>query len=79
MSLKDNVIKSWIMTILGIVTIGLALFLIFNGTFDFWPEGFVGLLVGAIFVMSPDKIFKIIIEGLKSWGGNKSDPNNPPV
>lgn len=85
MSLKDNVIKGWILTILGIATIILALFLVFNGVFDFWPEGIAGLIVGTILVISPKDIIKIILEGLRSWGNKKDDsseppfPNNPPL
>ncbi len=70
--MKENVVKGWITSLVGVVTMGLTLFLVFNGTFDFVWDGIGGLVIGCILLMAPQTIEKKVSEAIKRWNGSTS-------
>lgn len=76
-----NVAKGWITSIIGILTMILTLYLVYNGTFDFIWEGVGGLVMGTILLLAPQTIEKKVSEAISKWSGgtnsSSSDiPNN---
>lgn len=76
MAIKQNILKAWVTTIIGIVTMCITLFLVWNGTFDFVWEGIGGLVMGTILLLVPKSIEKIILEGIRAWGKRGSSYDN---
>lgn len=72
--LKQNIVKGWITTIIGTITMILTLFLIFTKVIDFMWEGIAGLSIGCILVMAPKTIEKKVSELIRG----KIDVNDKP-
>lgn len=70
--LEQNVVKGWITTVIGTITMLLTLFLVFTGEFDFVWEGIGGLAIGTILLLAPKTIEKKVSEAIKAWGGRDS-------
>ncbi len=54
--LKGNVIKGWITSIVGVVTMITTLLLVFTGQMDFVWNGIAGLSIGTVLLMAPQTI-----------------------
>lgn len=80
MPIKTNIIKGWITSIIGIVTMGITLYLVFTKAIDFVWEGIAGLGMGAILFIAPRTIERAIIDFIKAWGGkNNSGADEPSI
>lgn len=83
MGLKRNAIQGWATTIVGLITMGITLYLIFTGQMVFMWNGVLGLGMGSILVMAPKTIEKLAISAVKriGFGTSKEDcsttPDNP--
>lgn len=79
--IKTNIIKGWATTVIGVATMVISLVLVWQKVFDFVWEGIGGLTIGAILLLAPKTIEKIVLEGVKSWGkrGQSYDPYAPTV
>ena len=58
MKLKANVIKGWITSIIGVITMLVTLFLVFAGEMDFVWNGVAGLAIGCTLLIAPKTIEK---------------------
>lgn len=67
MSLKTNMLKGWITSVIGVVTMGMTLYLIFNGTFTFVWEGVAGLSIGTVLLIAPTTIETAFIKILERF------------
>lgn len=83
MGLKRNAIQGWATTIVGLITMGITLYLIFTGQMVFMWNGVLGLSIGSILVMAPRTIEKLAMAAIKKVGfaSSKEDcsttPDNP--
>lgn len=81
MSIKLNIIKGWITTIIGMAAMIITLILVWQQVFDFVWEGIGGLVIGALLLLAPRTIEKKISEIIKAWGqknNNSFDDYTPP-
>jgi len=78
MALQENIIKGWISTLIGVITMALTLILVWQRVFDFVWEGIAGLIIGVILIFSPQHIIRVVLEGFRAWGkrGNSFDYND---
>lgn len=73
MSIKQNVIKGVITSIVGSLLMLATLFLWFLGLIPLVWEGTVGLVLGCILLLAPRSIEKKLSEAIKAWGGKNND------
>lgn len=59
--IKGNLIKGWITSIIGIITMIVSLLLVFTGQIDFVWDGVAGLSIGTVLLMAPQTIEKQFI------------------
>lgn len=74
--MKKNMVKGWITSIIGIATMCLTLFLIYNSTISFIWEGIGGLVIGTILLLAPQTIEKKISQVINKWTGDTSGSKN---
>lgn len=60
--LKGNIIKGWITSIVGVITMITTLLLVFTSQIDFIWNGIAGLSIGTILLMAPQTIEKQFIK-----------------
>lgn len=72
MSIKKNIVKGWITSIIGTLMMLGALFLWFGGLLKTWPDTTVAMALGCLLLIAPRSIEKIILK----WVGNKEIPSN---
>lgn len=77
MAIKENVIKGWITTIIGTLTLLMTLFLWFVGMINMWPEGTAGIVLGALLVITP-KTFESIATKIAGKIGLENKDDCPP-
>ena len=56
--IKRNVIKGWITSVVGVLTMVITLLLIFTNQIDFVWDGIGGLGIGTVLLMAPQTIEK---------------------
>lgn len=76
--LKKNVLKGWITSIIGVITMVLTLVLVFCDQIDFVWDGVAGLSIGTILLMAPQTIEKYFVRlfGAMSGRGGRDDDDN---
>ena len=71
--MKNNIVKSIITTIFGILTMLVTLFLVFIGSIDFIWSGIAGISIGAILVLSPDTLVTKLGDFIGKFVNTKKD------
>ena len=71
-----NILTSVITTTIGVVTMLLSLFLVFNGKMDFVWNGIAGLVIGVILVLAPDTLVNKIGDFISKFT-KKGDSDSP--
>jgi len=66
LNIKRNIIKGWITTIFGVVTIVITLNLIYKNKITFMWDGVLGITLGSLLIMSPQTIESKISQFLNS-------------
>lgn len=69
--MKNNIFKSVITSIFGILTMLITLFLVFVGSIDFIWSGIAGLSIGVILLLSPDKLVSEIGDFINKFTNTK--------
>lgn len=69
---KKNIIKGWITSIIGVVTMVLTLFLVYMDQMDFVWNGVAGLSIGVILLMAPRTIEKYFVRFFESMSGKNT-------
>ena len=79
MKVRQNIVKGWITSIVGLVVMLLTVYFLFKREINFMWEGTIGLCLGTILLLAPKTIERYISEAIKSIGGfGNNDPwNNP--
>lgn len=60
MNLKNNIFKSIITSVLGIIIVLVTVLLVFTGTMDWIWNGIAGCVIGAALIVSPDSLVEKI-------------------
>lgn len=80
MKLKKNIFKSIITSIFGILVMATTIILVLGGVMDWVWNGIGGIFVGAVLLLSPDKIVKWVPELFSKFTGktfnNSAEPQN---
>ena len=71
--MKNNIFKSIITTIFGILTMLITLFLVFTSTIDFIWSGVAGIAIGAVLVVSPDTLVNKLGDLINKFTNTKKD------
>ncbi|GEM_PF-2579271 len=66
MSVQTNIVKGWITSIVGTITMVITLVLIWTKDIDFVWQGVAGLITGSILLLAPGAIEGFIRQFLKS-------------
>lgn len=81
--IKENILKAWITSIIGTVLMVASLILWITGVIPIKWDATIGLALGTILLLAPQKIETLAINFVKHWGGNSTDcetaikPDNP--
>ncbi len=70
--IKKNVVKGWITSVIGTITMILTLYLTYTQAIDFIWEGIGGLAIGAILLLAPQTIEKNVKGVINKWTGDTS-------
>ena len=70
MSIKSNIIKGFITSIIGTVILLMTVFFLFTKQIFFIWEGIAGLTMGTILLMAPRTIETKVSEAISAWGGS---------
>lgn len=71
--IRDNVVKNWISTILGVATMIVTLYLVYTGQIVFMWNGAIGIGLGATLVFADVK--SVIMAVIKKCGLSGSSPD----
>tara|TARA_R110000868_G_scaffold362028_4_gene624083 strand:+ start:149 stop:391 length:243 start_codon:yes stop_codon:yes gene_type:complete len=75
MKIRENVVKGWVTSAIGLITMVVTIILIYKGIIDFTWDGLVGLVIGALLLTAPKTIEKKISEAIGAWGGKSVTKN----
>lgn len=76
MQIRENVVKGWVTSVIGLITMIVTIILVYREVIDFTWDGVVGLVIGALLVMSPKTIEKKVSEAIGAWGGKSVSKEN---
>jgi hypothetical protein len=83
--IKQNIVKGWITSLVGITLMVASLTLWITGVIPIKWDATIGIALGTILLLAPNKIEKLAGSAIKGWGGNNNDaeegsnikPDNP--
>ena len=76
--MKKNIVKGWVTSIIGVITMIISLFLVFFGQIDFVWDGIAGLSIGTVLLMAPQTIerqFTRIFSGMTTKTITPQEPD----
>lgn len=76
MQIRENVVKGWVTSVIGLITMIVTIILVYREVIDFTWDGVVGLVIGALLVMSPKTIEKKVSEAIGALGGKSVSKEN---
>lgn len=62
MSIRKNIFKSLVTTLLGVAVVLVTLLLVFTGTMDWIWNGIAGVVIGTVLILAPDTLVTKVSE-----------------
>lgn len=76
MQIRENVVKGWVTSVIGLITMIVTIILVYREVIDFTWDGVVGLVIGSLLLMAPKTIEKKVSEAIGAWGGKSVSKEN---
>lgn len=82
--LKENIVKAWITSTIGTILMVISIILWITGVIPIKWDATIGIAIGTILLLAPQKIETIVVNLAKNWSGgspnceeSSTKPDNP--
>lgn len=76
--LRENAIKDWITSLMGVIIYAITTVFIWQKVMDFIWEGIAGYTLGTVLLMFPGAIKGFINRGISAWKGKQDSTTRNP-